>query len=59
MTLAFSGGNGWLTLFSQRAADVNQGALPMIFTDPFVGKLSVVAAYLSFALVGAIVFGIF
>jgi hypothetical protein len=31
----------------------------MTFTGPFVGKLSVVVAYVAFAFVGAIVFGVF
>jgi hypothetical protein len=35
--------------------DVNQGVFPMTF----VGKLSVIAAYLAFAFVGAIVLGVF
>jgi hypothetical protein len=36
-------------------SDVNQGAFPMTF----VGRLSVVAAYVAFAFVGAIVLGVF
>ncbi len=35
--------------------DVNQGSFPM----PLVSKLSVVAAYVVFAFVGAIVLGVF
>jgi hypothetical protein len=31
----------------------------MTFTGPFASKLSVVAAYVAFAFVGAIVFGVF
>jgi hypothetical protein len=31
----------------------------MIFAGPFVGRLSVVTAYVAFALVGAIVLGVF
>ena len=31
----------------------------MTFTGPFVSKLSVVVAYVAFAFVGAIVFGVF
>jgi hypothetical protein len=31
----------------------------MIFADPFVRRLSVVTAYVAFALVGAIVLGVF
>ncbi len=36
-------------------SDVNQGSLPMTF----VGKLSVLTAYVAFAFVGAIVLGVF
>jgi hypothetical protein len=36
-------------------SDVNQGAFPMTF----VGRLSVVTAYVAFAIVGAIVLGVF
>jgi hypothetical protein len=36
-------------------SDVNQGAFPMTF----VGRLSVVTAYVAFAFVGAIVLGVF
>jgi hypothetical protein len=36
-------------------SDVNQGAFPMTF----VGRLSVVTAYIAFAFVGAIVLGVF
>jgi hypothetical protein len=36
-------------------SDVNQGEFPMTF----VGRLSVVAAYLAFAFVAAIVLGVF
>jgi hypothetical protein len=35
-------------------SDVNQGSLPMTF----VGKLSVLTAYVAFAFVGAIVLGV-
>jgi hypothetical protein len=35
--------------------DVNQGGFPVTF----VGKLSVVTAYIAFAFVGAIVLGVF
>jgi hypothetical protein len=59
VTLPFSGRYGSLSLFAQRAADVNQGAFPMTFAGPFVSRLSVVATYLAFAFVGAIVFGVF
>jgi hypothetical protein len=31
----------------------------MTFTGPFVSKVSVVVAYVAFAFVGAIVFGVF
>ena len=40
-------------------SDVNQGAFPMAFIGPFVNRLSVVAAYVAFAFVGAIVLGVF
>jgi hypothetical protein len=40
-------------------SDVNQGAFPMTFVGPFLSKLSVVAAYVAFAFVGAIVLGVF
>jgi hypothetical protein len=40
--------------------DVNpQGALPMDFVSPLVSRLGVVAAYVAFAFVGAIVLGVF
>jgi hypothetical protein len=42
------------TLRVNAASDVNQGR----FAVTFVSKLSVVAAYLAFALVGAIVLGV-
>jgi NADH:ubiquinone oxidoreductase subunit 6 (subunit J) len=42
----------------QRASDVNQ-EIAMTFMGPFVNRLSVVTAYLAFALVGAIVLGVF
>jgi hypothetical protein len=38
---------------------VNHGEIPMTFMAPFASRLSVVAAYVAFALVGAIVLGIF
>jgi hypothetical protein len=40
-------------------SDVNQGVFPMTFMAPFANKLSVVAAYVAFAFVGAIVLGVF
>jgi hypothetical protein len=40
-------------------SDVNQGDFPMTFVGPFASRLSVVAAYLAFAFVGAIVLGVF
>ena len=46
--------------FGVRAgSDVNQGVFSMTFVGPFVGKLGVVAAYVAFAFVGAIVLGVF
>ncbi len=39
-------------------SDVNQGGFPMGSTNALAGKLSVAAAYLAFAFVGAIVFGV-
>ena len=38
--------------------DVTFGAIPMALR-PFLGKLSLVTAYLAFAFVGAIVLGVF
>jgi hypothetical protein len=40
-------------------SDVNHGDIPMTFMAPFASRLSVVAAYVAFAVVGAIVLGIF
>jgi hypothetical protein len=40
-------------------SDVNQGEFPMAFMRPFVGRLSVVTAYVAIAFVGAIVLGVF
>jgi hypothetical protein len=40
-------------------SDVNQGGFPMIFAGPFVRRLSMVTAYVAFAVVGAIVLGVF
>ena len=45
----------FVTLLVKAGSDVNQGAFPMTF----VGRLSVVTAYLAFAFVGAIVLGVF
>ena len=42
------------SLNSDAGNDVNQGSLPMTF----VGKLSVLTAYVAFAFVGAIVLGV-
>ena len=39
---------------SVAGSDVNQGCIPMTF----VGKLSIVTAYVAFAFVGAIVLGV-
>jgi len=47
-------------LASLRArADANQKDVPMTFLGPFLGRLSVVTAYVAFAFVGAIVLGVF
>jgi hypothetical protein len=43
-----------VTLRVRAGSDVNQGSVPMTF----VGKLSVVTAYVAFAFVGAIVLGV-
>jgi hypothetical protein len=40
-------------------SDVNQGDSRMTSFGPFVSRLSVVAAYVAFAFVGAIVLGVF
>jgi hypothetical protein len=40
-------------------SDVNQGDFPMTGFGPFVSRLSVLAAYVAFAFVGAIVLGVF
>jgi hypothetical protein len=57
--LTFSRGNGLLALHVTTGSDVNQGDFPMAFMRPFVGRLSVVTAYLAIAFVGAIVLGVF
>jgi hypothetical protein len=46
-------GNALLASCVIAGSDVNQGSLPMTF----VGKLSVLTAYVAFAFVGAIVLG--
>ena len=46
----------FVTLLVKAGSDVNQGAFPPM---TFVGRLSVVTAYLAFAFVGAIVLGVF
>jgi hypothetical protein len=40
-------------------SDANKGGFPMSFMGPFVSRLSVVAAYVAIAFVGAIVLGVF
>jgi hypothetical protein len=50
--LTFSAGNALLRS-AVTGSDVNQGSFPMTF----VGRLSVLTAYLAFAFVGAIVLG--
>jgi hypothetical protein len=56
--LTFSDGNGLLAL-ALAGSDVNQGDSRMTSFGPFVSRLSVVAAYVAFAFVGAIVLGVF
>ena len=51
--LTFSIGNALLDFGVTAGSDVNQGAFPMTF----VGRLSVVTAYVAFAFGGAIVLG--
>jgi len=38
---------------------VNRGSFPMDFASPLLSKLSIVAAYIAFAFVGAIILGVF
>ena len=38
---------------------VNPGSFPMDFASPLLSKLSIVAAYIAFAFVGAIILGVF
>ncbi len=38
---------------------VNQGSFSMDFATPLLGKLSIVAAYVALAFVGAIIIGVF
>jgi hypothetical protein len=40
-------------------SDVNKGAVPMIPASHFVNSITVVAAYVALAFVGAIVLGVF
>jgi hypothetical protein len=56
--LTFSVRNG-LLISALAGSDVNRESSPMTFVGPFVSKLSVVAAYVAFAFVGAIVLGVF
>jgi hypothetical protein len=53
VALTFSLPNDLLAL-PVAGSDVNQGCIPMTF----VGKLSIVTAYVAFAFVGAIVLGV-
>ena len=48
-----------ITFAVNAGSDVSQGGFPMIFASPFMRGLSVVAAYLAFAFVGAVVLGVF
>jgi hypothetical protein len=57
--LTFSKGNGLIGSRVTTGSDVNQGEFPMAFMRPYVSRLSVVAAYVAFAFVGAIVLGVF
>ena len=59
--LTFSVRNGLLisALAGSDVNSVNRESSPMTFVGPFVSKLSVVAAYVAFAFVGAIVLGLF
>jgi hypothetical protein len=56
--LTFSLGNAWLPC-SLLGSGVNQGEFPMTFMGPIVGRLSILAAYVAIAFVGAIVLGVF
>ena len=38
---------------------VNRGSFPMDFASPLLSKLGIVAAYVAFAFVGAIILGVF
>jgi hypothetical protein len=53
----YSGTLGWLRRYFGH--DVTRENSPMTFSGPLVGRLSVVAAYLAIAFVGAIVLGVF
>jgi hypothetical protein len=61
--LTFSAGNDLLVLSVGADTDMSQrhepGRFPMTLFGPFVSRLSVVAAYVAFAFVGAIVLGVF
>ena len=50
----FFGRGGFASFLTIAGSDVNQGSLLMTF----VGKLSVLTAYVAFAFVGAIVLGV-
>ena len=50
----FFGRHRFASLIRYAGSDVDQGSLPMTF----VGKLSVLTAYVAFAFVGAIVLGV-
>ncbi len=57
--LTFSAGNSLLAFGVNAGSVVNQGSVPMDFASPLLSKLSIVAAYIAFAFVGAIILGVF
>lgn len=57
--LTFSAGNGLLAFALFAGSDENQKRKPGRVPVTFVSKLSIVAAYVAIAFVGAIVLGVF
>jgi hypothetical protein len=55
--LTFSARND-LLISALAGSDVNRESFPMTFVGPLVSRLSVVAAYVALAFVGAIVLGL-
>lgn len=55
----FFGGELLANFHVTMGSDVNLGVCRMIFMTPFVSRLSIVAAYIAIAFVGAIVLGVF